>query len=114
LAKAYPDTVDERFAGHWDTWFTQDDLKTLLAAGINTVRIPVSIFFFACFPCSVIYYATQLGYWLVEDLVDRKVEYYPRGSLKYLVGLCSRLFVALVTLSKSVVDWAGCEMQGLK
>ncbi|KIM51922.1 glycoside hydrolase family 5 protein [Scleroderma citrinum Foug A] len=65
LAEKYPDTVDERFAGHWDTWFTQDDLKTLVAAGINTVRIP-------------------LGYWLVEDLVDRTVEYYPRGGLKYL------------------------------
>ena len=42
FAKAYPDTVDATFAKHWDTWFTQDDIKELKAAGINTVRVPVS------------------------------------------------------------------------
>ncbi|KAI0343318.1 glycoside hydrolase family 5 protein [Trametopsis cervina] len=64
-AQAYPKTVDQAFAKHWDTWFTQDIVSQLKAAGINTVRIP-------------------LGYWLVEALVDRKTEYYPRGGLKYL------------------------------
>ena len=88
LVKAYPDTADEKFAKHWDTWFTQDELNTLVAAGINTVRIPVSIFsiFFALLDhlCPA-----QLGYWIVEDLVDRSKEYYPRGGLKYLVSfLC--------------------------
>ncbi|KAG1771068.1 glycoside hydrolase family 5 protein [Suillus placidus] len=65
FAKAYPDTVDTTFAQHWDTWFTQSDVNTLKAAGINTVRIP-------------------LGYWIVEDLVDRPYESYPRGGLNYL------------------------------
>ncbi|KAG2152572.1 glycoside hydrolase family 5 protein [Suillus bovinus] len=65
FAKAYPDTVDTTFAKHWDTWFTQDDVNTLKAAGINTVRVP-------------------LGYWIVEALVDRSHESYPRGGLNYL------------------------------
>ncbi|KAG2072055.1 glycoside hydrolase family 5 protein [Suillus decipiens] len=65
FAKAYPDTVDTKCAQHWDTWFTQDDVSALKAAGINTVRVP-------------------LGYWIVEALVDRSHESYPRGGLKYL------------------------------
>ena len=27
----------------------------------------------------------QLGYWIVEDLVNRTSEHYPRGGIKYLV-----------------------------
>ncbi|KAI0249706.1 glycoside hydrolase family 5 protein [Lactifluus subvellereus] len=65
FAKAYPDTVDEKFAEHWSTWFTQDDVNTLKAAGINTVRLP-------------------LGYWIVEALVNRATESYPRGGIKFL------------------------------
>ncbi|KAH9978906.1 glycoside hydrolase family 5 protein [Lactifluus volemus] len=65
LAAAYPDTVDETFAEHWSTWFTQDDVNILKGAGINTVRIP-------------------LGYWIVEPLVNRTTESYPRGGIKYL------------------------------
>ncbi|KAG2362916.1 glycoside hydrolase family 5 protein [Suillus spraguei] len=65
FAKAHPDTVDAKFAQHWDTWFTQDDVNTLKGAGINTVRIP-------------------LGYWIVEALVDRSHESYPRGGLGWL------------------------------
>ncbi|KAI0249705.1 glycoside hydrolase family 5 protein [Lactifluus subvellereus] len=65
FAKAYPDTVDERFAVHWSTWFTQDDVNNLKEVGINTVRIP-------------------LGYWIVEDLVNRTTESYPRGGIKFL------------------------------
>ncbi|KAG1747935.1 glycoside hydrolase family 5 protein [Suillus paluster] len=65
FAKAYPDTVDATFADHWDTWFTQNDVDKLKAAGINTVRVP-------------------LGYWIVEALVDRSHESYPRGGLNYL------------------------------
>ncbi|KAG2143787.1 glycoside hydrolase family 5 protein [Suillus bovinus] len=65
FAQAYPDTVNATFAQHWDTWFTHSDVNTLKMAGINTVRIP-------------------LGYWIVEDLVDRPYETYPRGGLYYL------------------------------
>ncbi|KAF8997858.1 glycoside hydrolase superfamily [Cyathus striatus] len=65
FAQAYPDTVDEKFNTHWSTWFTQDDVNFFKANGINTVRIP-------------------LGYWIVEDLVDRTTEFYPRGGIKQL------------------------------
>ncbi|KAF7370971.1 Glycoside hydrolase family 5 protein [Mycena sanguinolenta] len=65
FAKAYPDTVDEIFDGHWTSWFNQPDVDALKANGINTVRIP-------------------LGYWIVEALVDRATEFYPRGGLAQL------------------------------
>ncbi|KAH9166732.1 family 5 hypothetical beta glucosidase from glycoside dehydrogenase [Lactarius sanguifluus] len=86
LVAADPDNADKKFAGHWyrcflvgfsatelmtsssrATWFTKDDVNTLKAAGINTIRVP-------------------LGYWIVEALVNRATEYYPRGGMKFLVG----------------------------
>lgn len=65
FAKAFPDTVDRKFNDHWNSWFNQEDVNDLVNVGINTVRIP-------------------LGYWIVEDLVDRSTEFYPRGGLKQL------------------------------
>ncbi|KAF8887331.1 glycoside hydrolase family 5 protein [Infundibulicybe gibba] len=65
FAKAFPTTVDAKFKQHWSTWFNQADVDALVNVGINTVRIP-------------------LGYWLVEDLVDRTTEFYPRGGLDQL------------------------------
>ncbi|KAF7370991.1 Glycoside hydrolase family 5 protein [Mycena sanguinolenta] len=65
FAKAFPDTVDKIFARHWTSWFNQPDVDALKANGINTVRIP-------------------LGYWIVEALVDRATEFYPRGGLAQL------------------------------
>ncbi|KAF9038600.1 glycoside hydrolase family 5 protein [Panaeolus papilionaceus] len=62
FAQAYPDTVDAKFKTHWTTWFTQSDVNDLVDAGINTVRIP-------------------LGYWIVEPLVDRLTEFYPKGGI---------------------------------
>lgn len=62
FAEAYPTTVDQKFKGHWDTWFNQPDVDGLVAAGINTVRVP-------------------LGYWIVEPLVNRTSEFYPRGGI---------------------------------
>ncbi|KAF9483040.1 glycoside hydrolase family 5 protein [Pholiota conissans] len=62
FAQAYPDTVDEKFKTHWETWFAQSDVDDLVSAGINTVRIP-------------------LGYWIVEPLVNRTSEFYPRGGI---------------------------------
>lgn len=50
FAEAYPDTVDEKFAQHWDTWFTQSHVDQLSAAGINTVRVPV------CMHLNIIFY----------------------------------------------------------
>jgi len=57
--------ADKVFAKHWSTWFTQANVDAIANANLNTVRIP-------------------LGYWIVEPLVDRKTEYYPRGGMKYL------------------------------
>ncbi|THU85502.1 glycoside hydrolase family 5 protein [Dendrothele bispora CBS 962.96] len=65
FVQAYPHTADQKFNEHWNTWFTQDDVNELKSLGINTVRIP-------------------LGYWIVEALVDRRTEFYPRGGLKQL------------------------------
>ena len=31
----------------------------------------------------------QLGYWIVESLVDRETEYYPRGGILQLVSAVS-------------------------
>ncbi|KAF9261242.1 glycoside hydrolase family 5 protein [Marasmius fiardii PR-910] len=65
LAKAFPTTVDAKFDKHWNTWFNQSDVDQLVRLKINTVRIP-------------------LGYWIIEQLVDRKTEFFPRGGLKQL------------------------------
>jgi len=65
LTKAFPHTADQLFAKHWSSWFTQADVDQLVAAGINTVRIP-------------------LGFWIVEPLVDRSIEFYPKGGLGQL------------------------------
>ncbi|KXN88007.1 Glucan endo-1,6-beta-glucosidase B [Leucoagaricus sp. SymC.cos] len=65
FAKAYPESVDEKFNDHWNSWFNQQDVRDFIDVGINTVRIP-------------------LGYWIIEDLVDRSTEFYPRGGLKQL------------------------------
>ncbi|KAL1733638.1 glycoside hydrolase superfamily [Schizophyllum commune] len=65
FVKAYPDTADQIFNEHWSTWFSQDDVDELVRLGINTVRIP-------------------LGYWIIEDLVERDTEFYPRGGLQQL------------------------------
>ncbi|KAF8810492.1 glycoside hydrolase family 5 protein [Phlegmacium glaucopus] len=72
FAQAYPDTVDAKFKEHWETWFTQDDVDQLVGAGINTVRIP-------------------LGYWIVEPLVNRATEFYPRGGMSQLQRGLSQL-----------------------
>jgi len=45
LAKANPNTADQIFDKHWQSWFTQDDVQRLKGLGINTVRIPVSLAF---------------------------------------------------------------------
>jgi len=66
FAKAYPTTVDATFMKHWQSWFTQKDVDELKANGINTVRIP-------------------MGYWIVEPLVNRATEFYPKGGILELV-----------------------------
>ncbi|CCM02655.1 uncharacterized protein FIBRA_04759 [Fibroporia radiculosa] len=63
--KTYPDIANEEFAKHWSTWFTQADVNQLVEDGINTARIP-------------------LGFWIVEQIVNRETEFYPEGGIVYL------------------------------
>jgi len=65
FAEAFPNTVDQKFNAHWNTWFNQADVDQFVEFGLNTVRIP-------------------LGYWIVEALVDRETEFFPRGGLSQL------------------------------
>lgn len=65
FAQAKPDIVDQVFNQHWETWFNQTDVDQIQAAGLNAVRIP-------------------LGYWIIEPLVDRTTEFYPRGGILQL------------------------------
>ena len=36
-------------------------------------------------------HVTQLGYWIVEPLVDRNTEHFPRGGIKQLVSTLRNL-----------------------
>lgn len=42
----------------WESWLTQDDVDGMVAAGLNSVRIP-------------------LGFWIIEDIVQESHEFYP-------------------------------------
>lgn len=50
----------------WETWLTQEDVNGIVAAGLNTIRIP-------------------LPFWIIEDIVDRSHEPYAQGGLDELV-----------------------------
>lgn len=56
----------------WETWLTQSDVDGIVAVNLNTVRIPV-------------------GFWIVEDLVDRTTEFYAQGGLDELVSIHGNL-----------------------
>lgn len=36
--------ADEVFQQHWETWFSESDVRDIVDAGLNTVRIPVSTY----------------------------------------------------------------------
>ena len=42
VKKLGQEKADQVFNTHWETWFTEDDVKAISDAGLNTVRIPVS------------------------------------------------------------------------
>jgi glucan endo-1,6-beta-glucosidase len=64
--------ANAKWAEHWGSWVTQADFQRMREYGLNTVRIPV-------------------GYWFLENLVDRNSEHFPEGGEAYL---------------DQVVDWA--------
>ena len=45
----------------------------------------------------------QLGYWIVEPLVNRTSEFYPKGGIKYLVGIYSTR-ASLFDLTKATAE----------
>jgi aryl-phospho-beta-D-glucosidase BglC (GH1 family) len=51
------------FQKHWDSWITEQDMDKMKEYGLNTIRVPV-------------------GYWLVEDIVDRSSEHLPQGGME--------------------------------
>ncbi|KAJ6263047.1 glucan endo-1,6-beta-glucosidase [Drechslerella dactyloides] len=63
------DKADAAFQSHWQSWITESDFQQMVAAGINTVRIPI-------------------GYWILEDLVYKDSEHFPRGGYPYLLKTC--------------------------
>ena len=83
-------------AGRRSTWFTQDDVNQMVSAGINTVRIPVSVIGSQPATITPLTPSRQLGYWIVEPLVDRTVEFYPRGGIKQLVSFRKTFLVYVV------------------
>lgn len=50
----------------WNSWLTQADVDGMVAAGLNTIRVP-------------------LGFWIIEDIVDKSHEPYAEGGLDELV-----------------------------
>ncbi|KAF2837873.1 glycoside hydrolase family 5 protein [Patellaria atrata CBS 101060] len=62
--------ADRRFQAHWASWITENDIAAMSNYGINTIRIPV-------------------GYWIMESIVYRDSEHFPRGGLPYLERVCN-------------------------
>lgn len=65
MMKLGQDGGNAAFKKHWDTWITENDLNKMKEYGLNTIRVPV-------------------GYWLVEETVDRSSEHFPQGGLQYM------------------------------
>ena len=68
-----------------ETWFNQDDVDALVSNGINTARVPVRAVQTQFLIPRAEVSSCQLGYWIVERLVDRDTEFYPRGGIQQLV-----------------------------
>ncbi|KAK8160298.1 glycoside hydrolase superfamily [Phyllosticta citrichinensis] len=49
------DAAGAAWQKHWDSWITQDDIRQMVAYGLNTIRIPV-------------------GFWMKEDLLNEWVQ----------------------------------------
>ncbi|KAF2477974.1 glycoside hydrolase [Lindgomyces ingoldianus] len=65
MIKLGQDAGDAAFQKHWGSYIGEQDLDTIKAYGLNTIRVPV-------------------GYWMVEDTVWRDSEHFPKGGLAYL------------------------------
>jgi glucan endo-1,6-beta-glucosidase len=43
VKKLGQDRADTVFQEHWQTWFAESNVQAIVDAGLNTVRVPVSI-----------------------------------------------------------------------
>jgi hypothetical protein len=76
----------------WQATLTSADVAGIVAAKLNTVRLPV-------------------GFWIIEDIVDRDLEPYAQGGLDELV--CSFQTLAFFLLSTCRYVASTCsKMQG--
>lgn len=73
----------------WESWLTQADVDGMVAAKLNTVRVP-------------------LGFWVIEDIVDKSHEPYAEGGLDELV--CVFLPLWLLPLNYLSVQIRGLTM----
>lgn len=80
--------ADKVFLEHWSTWFTETDVQNIANAGLNTVRIPVRFSFLPPCPSTKLRNSPQtplffqLGFWIIEDLVNRTTEFYVSPPLR--------------------------------
>jgi aryl-phospho-beta-D-glucosidase BglC (GH1 family) len=58
--------TNDVFKQHWQATLTSADVAGIVAAKLNTVRLPV-------------------GFWIIEDIVDRDLEPYAQGGLDELI-----------------------------
>ncbi|KAJ1335560.1 glucan endo-1,6-beta-glucosidase [Microdochium nivale] len=61
--------ANAKFAQHWQNFIPEADFDLMVAAGINTIRIPV-------------------GYWMYDDVIEPNSERFPRGGLEHLKRIC--------------------------
>ncbi|KAH7096734.1 glycoside hydrolase, partial [Auriculariales sp. MPI-PUGE-AT-0066] len=79
VKKLGQDAADAAFDKHWDSFITKDDVDLIKEYNLNSVRIP-------------------LGFWIIEEAVNRDNEYYPRGGLDKLRRMCGWLADAGITV----------------
>ena len=88
-----------------ETWFTQDDVNALVSNGINTVRIPVRVVQMPLLIPRAEVNSCQLGYWVIEPLVDRRTEFYPRGGIRQLARFLTLQFYFFSSTATLVATW---------
>ncbi|PVI00523.1 glycoside hydrolase family 5 protein [Periconia macrospinosa] len=59
------------FQKHWDSWITEEDMDKMKEFGLNTIRVPV-------------------GYWMVEETIEKNSEPFALGSLSKMDRLAER------------------------
>ncbi|KAH7096735.1 glycoside hydrolase superfamily [Auriculariales sp. MPI-PUGE-AT-0066] len=79
VKKLGQDAADTAFGKHWDSFITKDDVDLIKQYNLNSVRIP-------------------LGFWIIEETVNRDNEYYPRGGLEKLRQMCGWFADAGITV----------------